>query len=133
MTYSDCWISTVDDTEFQALLASHDEKEWSGRLDLLPPALASDLWINIVRRWAARHTLAVEQVDSPLEIQVVVSRAQLLQFLDEVFWRREESQDREDRETLKHLKRVERVERLRGHALQFLRDDKTYLIVADEF
>jgi hypothetical protein len=132
MTYSDCWISTVDDTEFRALLTSQRDTEWDGRLDMLPPALADDYWINIVRRWAAGHALVVEQSD-PLEIQVVVSRAQLLQFLDEVFWRKGEARDREEREILKHLRRVEKVERLRGHALQFLRDDKTYLILADEF
>jgi DNA-binding transcriptional regulator YdaS (Cro superfamily) len=132
MTYSDCWISTVDDTEFRALLSSQRDTEGGERLDLLPPALANNYWINIVRGWAASHALAVEQ-SAPLGIQIVVSREQLLQFLDEVFWRKEEARDREQRETLKYLRRVEKVERLRGHALQVLRDDKTYLIVADEF
>jgi hypothetical protein len=92
---------------------------------MLPPASANDYWINIVHRWASSHALAIEQTD-PLEIQVAVSRGQLLQFIDDVFWRKEEARDREDRD-------VEKVERLRELAFQFLRDDETYLIVADEF
>jgi hypothetical protein len=50
MTYSDCWISTVDDAEFRPLLTSQRDAESGMRLEMLPPALANDLWINIVRR-----------------------------------------------------------------------------------
>ena len=128
MTYSDCWISTVDDTEFRAVLTSQRDTERKEKLHLLPPALANGLWINIVREWAHRHNLAVERT-GPLESQVAVSRAELLQFVDEIFWRKEEARDQEERET---LTRVERVERLRAHVDQFFRDDRTYLIVADE-
>src|SRR5947209_20585629 len=53
MTYSDCWISTVDDAEFRAFLASQPDTEHAGRLDLLPPPPTGGYWINIVHRWAA--------------------------------------------------------------------------------
>lgn len=138
MTYSDCWIDTLDDADFKALrelFASQwtTETKLSDNLCLLPPTPSpGNYWISILWVWAKKHALTVERVDE-LKIRVAVSRAQLLQFLDEVFWREEEAQDRSDREIIKHLRSVERVERLRAHARQCLRDDKTYFIVADEF
>jgi hypothetical protein len=89
MTYSDCWIDTVDDDEFRAYkaqqMAADGETGRFGRLYVLPrPLGVSHYWLPIVKDWATERGLEIEWVDSAW-IKVAVSRAQLQQFLEEVF------------------------------------------------
>ncbi len=121
MTYSDCWIDTVDDTDFQVLIAGQlgSDARRATRIELLPsPPGMCHLWLPIVRQWAAEENLNIVYVD-PICIQVSVSRAQLQRFLDHIFGQ--------------ELSLPQNLQRLRAHVQQHLRDDRTYLIVADEF
>ena len=117
MTYSDCWIDTIDDEEFKAFTA---ERRSIGvprreKIHILPPA-PKPRWITTVKDWAAAQGLPVNHND-PLEIQVPVSRDQLLAFLAEMFPPGPTSP----------------AEPLRAHAMNRFKNDCTYLIVADEF
>lgn len=134
MTTSDCSIGTIDDAEFKALLHSEPliKSGWHHNLVWLPPRPIGEYWKTVLYVWAKQHALVVEDVDE-LTIRVAVSRVQLLQFLDEVFWREEDAAFQREKEVLKHDKVVDRVERLRKHARECLRDDRTYLLEADEF
>jgi hypothetical protein len=77
---------------------------------------ATHYWIPAVQDWAAARGLPIRHID-PLWIEVSVSRAQLLEFIDVVYGTNPD----------------ESVARLRAHIAAHGRDDKTYLIVADEF
>jgi hypothetical protein len=119
MTYSDAWIDTVDDAEFDALIRerrSHHTPREEKIFLLPPPPRPGNYWINIVRDWAAAQSLAIEYVD-PLTIRVRVSRAQLVRFIDNTFG----------------PEPVGKTAALRAHVRARLRDDRTYLIVAAEF
>jgi hypothetical protein len=121
MTYRDCWIDTIDDEEFKALIArqSGSEARRVNRIELLPSLPGTcHFWISIVKEWAAVENLSIEYVD-PICIQVPVSRAQLQRFLDHVFG--------------PEMSLPQNLQNLRAHIRQHLRDDRTYLIVADEF
>jgi hypothetical protein len=119
VTYSDAWIDTIDDDEFAAFLKerrTHDTP-LEGRIFLLPPPpRPGNYWINLVKEWTAKQGLPVEYVD-PLEIRVAVSRTQLLKFIDDTFG----------------SEPAGKVAKLRAHVREHLRDDRTYLVVADEF
>lgn len=121
MTNSACWIDTVDDEEFWGLLkaAPLDGAPPADRLYLLPPpSQPGSYWINIVREWARTHGCAVRHWDVPqIEIEVPVTRAQLSRFLEEVFGDRIQ----------------DNVGSLHAYAMQHLRNDRTYLICADEW
>src|SRR5215467_13086697 len=84
MSFSDCWIDSVDDEDFLAYVAEQKRLgvRRAHRLDLLPrlPA-AQHYWIPVLQDWAASRGLPVEHVD-PLWISVSVTRAQLLDFLN---------------------------------------------------
>src|SRR5271167_663650 len=119
MTFGDCWISAVDDQEFKELLAEKKNAEIrrANRIDLMPRSPASThCWLPLLKDWAAARDLAVHYID-PLWIEVPVSRAQLLQFLDDTYGPDPDAG----------------VRRLRSHIWKSFRDDHTYLIVADEF
>jgi hypothetical protein len=119
VTFSDCWIDTVDDEEFAALLKERRSPDLplSERIFLLPrPPRPGNYWINLVREWAAAKALPVEHVD-PLEIHVRVSRAHLLDFVEDTFGQEPAG----------------KVAALRAYLREHLRDDRTYLIAADEF
>jgi hypothetical protein len=73
-------------------------------------------WLPIVKDWATERGLEIDWVDSAW-IKVPVSRAQLEQFLEEVFGANPESP----------------AANLAAHANKHFRDDKTYVIVAEEF
>jgi hypothetical protein len=121
MTYSDCWIDTVDDGDFKALIAGQigSDAHRVNRIELLPsPPGMCHLWPPIVKEWASEENLSIDYID-PICLQVPVSREQLLQFLDHIF----------GREPLL----PPNLQKLRAHIRQHLRDDRTYLIVADEF
>jgi hypothetical protein len=82
------------------------------RLDLLPrlPAAQQHYWIPVLQEWAAARGLTVDYVD-PLWIRLPVTRAQLMDFLGTIYGKL-------------------------GDDSYFAgrgRDDKTYLLVADEF
>jgi hypothetical protein len=118
-TYSDAWIQTVDDPDFKALVDSQSSMDTrrADKLYLLPPAPQPSRYsINIVRDWAKANGLAVEYVDH-LEIQVHVTRQQLARFLEETYGPENESV----------------TAPLQRHVRERLRDDCTYLVVADEF
>jgi hypothetical protein len=120
MTYSDCWIDTVDDDEFRAFkaqqVAADGETGRFGRLQTLPRPLGSNpYWLPIVNDWATERGPEMDWVDSAW-IKVRVSRAQLQQFLQEVFGAAPESP----------------VAKLHAHVSKHFRDDKTYIIVAEE-
>src|SRR5258708_4254602 len=115
MTYSDCWIDTVDDEEFRAFIterASIDTPRVE-KIFMLPPP-PQPYWINTVLDWAKAQGLPIGYSDGRTLAKVAVSRTQLLDFLDSTLGR-------------------ESVPRLRAHVRDRLRDDRTYLIVADEF
>src|SRR5690348_12586249 len=119
MTFSDCWIESVDDEDFSAYVS---EQKRLGvrralRLDLLPrlPA-AAHYWIPVLQNWAAARGLPVQHVD-PLWIRVSVPRAQLLDFLYTTYGE----------------VGVDSLAQLRAYFGTRGRDDKTYLLVADEF
>ena len=115
MTYSDCWIDTVDDDAFKALVAGEHRR--AHRIELLPsPPGSCHYWIPVVKEWAAEHSVPIHYID-PVWIQVPVSRAQLQRFLDDVFGPDPNAPP----------------QRLRVHVREHLRDDRTYLIVAEEF
>jgi hypothetical protein len=118
MTFSDAWIDTVDDDAFAAFIKVHRAgTPREDKIFLLPsPPRPGNYWINILREWTAEQSLSVEYVD-PLEIRVSVSRAQLLKFIDDTFG----------------SEAAGKVAKLRAHVRKHLRDDRTYLIVADEF
>ena len=66
MTFSDCWIDSVDDEDFLAYIA---EQKRLGvrralRLDLLPrlPA-AHHYWIPALQEWAAARELRIQHID----------------------------------------------------------------------
>ena len=121
MTYSDCWIDTIDDGDFKALIAgqSGSDARRVNRIELLPsPPGMWHVWLPIVKEWASGENLSVDYID-PICIQVPVSRAQLQRFLDHVFGREPSL--------------PQNLQRLLAHVRQHLRDDRTYLIVADEF
>jgi hypothetical protein len=117
MTDSDAWLDTVDDEEFAAVLKERRSPDLplAERIFLLPPP-PRPYWITRVREWAETKSLPVDQVD-PLEIRVRVSRAQLLEFIEETFG----------------PEAAGKVAALRAHVRERLHDDRTYLIVADEF
>ncbi len=119
MTFSDCWIESVDDEDFLAYVA---EQKLLGvrralRLDLLPrlPA-AHHYWIPVLQDWAAACGLPIQHVD-PLWIRVPVTRAQLLDFLHTIYGE----------------VGADSLAQLRAYFGARGRDGKTYLIVADEF
>ena len=119
MTFSDCWIDSVDDEDFLAYVA---EQKWLGvrralRLDLLPrlPA-AHHYWIPALQEWAAARGLRVQHLD-PLWIRVPVTRSQLLDFLHTIYGE----------------VGADSLAQLRVYFGAHGRDGKTYLIVADEF
>ena len=119
MTFSDCWISTVDDEEFKKLVAEQNSAgvRRANRLDLLPRAPAhSHYWLPLLKEWATARDLPIHYVD-PCWIEVSVSRALLLQFLDDTY-----GPDADGA-----------VGQLRSHIWKSFRPDRTYLIVADEF
>jgi hypothetical protein len=119
MTYSDAWIDTIDDAEFDAFLRerrSHHTLREEQIFLLPPPPRPGTYWIKIVRDWAVVQSLAIEHVD-PLTIRVRVSRAQLVRFIDNTFG----------------PEPVGKTAALRAHVCACLRDDRTYLIIADEF
>ena len=119
MTYSDCWIDTVDDAAFKALVEGQrgEEARRAQRIELLPSAPGQGhLWPPIVKEWAAEQSLPIHYVD-PLCVQVPVSRAQLQRFLDDIFGPDPNAPP----------------QKLRAHLRDHLRDDRTHLIVADEF
>jgi hypothetical protein len=110
MTYSSAWIEPGNDEDFATFLKQ------SPRFGVLPPP-PSPYWINHVKAWAARESLAIEHPDHG-EIRVAVTKQQLLRFLDENFGVPESDADPSS---------------LRGHIERQLRDDRTYAIAADEF
>jgi hypothetical protein len=121
VTYSDCWIDTVDDEDFRVFKAQQMRTDGEtgrfGRLHVLPqPPDMSHYWLPVVKDWATERGLEIQWVDSAW-IKVPVSRAQLQQFLDEVFETAPESP----------------VAKLQAHVSEHFRDDKTYVIVAEEF
>jgi len=119
MTFSDCWISSVDDEEFKDLIAAQQSAETrrANRLDLMPRCPGSShYWLPLLKDWAAARDLPVHYVD-PLWIEVPVSRALLLQFLEDTYGPDPDAA----------------VKRLRSHVWKSFRDDRNYLIVADEF
>ena len=69
MTYSDCWIDTVDDDEFRAFKAQQTATDGEtgrfGRLYFLPrPPGMSHYWLPIVKDWATERGLEIDWVDS---------------------------------------------------------------------
>ncbi|HEY0523983.1 MAG TPA: hypothetical protein VGD08_11365 [Stellaceae bacterium] len=87
MTYSDFWIDTVDDDEFEAILKKPRRLDTprEDKIHLMPPTpRPGSYWINVVGEWAAEQNLAIQYVD-PIAIGVLVTRAQLLRFLDDTF------------------------------------------------
>ena len=119
MTYSDAWVDTIDDPEFRALIDSQSGtgSRRADKLFLLPHApRPGDYLINVVREWAAANGLCVEH-NGHLEIQVRVTRQQLARFLEETFGPERDSA----------------AAPLQRHVRERLRDDCTYLVVADEF
>jgi hypothetical protein len=119
MTFTDCWIETVDDEDYSAYIAEQARLgvRRALRLDLLPrlPA-AQHYWIPVLQEWAAARGLPVDYVD-PLWIRVPVTRAQLMDFLDTIYGKLGDDS----------------LARLRTYFAGRSRDDKTYLLVADEF
>ncbi|MGF6877402.1 hypothetical protein [Paraburkholderia sp. MM5477-R1] len=112
MTFSDAWIDSVDDEEFAAFLTQ------SPRFRVLPPP-SSPYWINHVRGWAKKEGLAIKYPgDDDLEIRVLVTRRQLVRFFDDMFGPLTSGADRST---------------LHGYVVDKCRDDRTYLIAADEF
>jgi hypothetical protein len=88
-----------------------------GRLYVLPRRPeSSPYWLPIVQDWATELGLKIDWVDSAW-IKVPVCRAQLQQFLEEVFGTAAESP----------------AAKLEAHVREHFRDDKTYVIVAEEF
>jgi hypothetical protein len=118
VTFSDAWVDTVDDDDFAALIQAQStiDAKRADRLYLLPspPPRAGEYWINVVKEWAVAHGLPIESF-GPLEISVPVSRAQLLQFLDDVFGPEAATMP------------------LCRHVREHLRDDRQYLVTSDEF
>src|SRR6478736_2090334 len=87
MTFSDCWIDSVDDEDFLAYIA---EQKRLGvrralRLDLLPrlPA-AHHYWIPALQGGAATRGLRIS-THRPVVDQVPVTRSQLLDFLQTIY------------------------------------------------
>jgi hypothetical protein len=119
MTFTDCWIDTLDDDDFRAYVAEQKRLDVrrGHRLDLLPrlPA-AHHFWIPTLQDWATARGLAVQSID-PLWIRVPVTRAQLLDFLDKTYGD----------------VGIDSLARLRAYLAAHGHDGKTYLIVADEF
>jgi hypothetical protein len=121
VTYSDCWIDTVDGDEFRAFRAQQTATDGEtgrfGRPHVLPrPPGSSPYWLPIAKDWATERGLEIDWVDS-VWIKVPVSRAQLQQFLEEIFATVPDSP----------------VASLQAHVRKHFRDDKTYIIVAEEF
>jgi hypothetical protein len=121
VTYSDCWIDTVDDDEFRAYKAQQTAADGEtgrfGRLHVLPrPSGMRHYWLPLVQDWATERGLEIHWVDSS-RIKVRVSRVQLQQFLEEVFGTTPESP----------------VAKLQEHVSKHFRDDKTYVIAGCEF
>jgi hypothetical protein len=77
MTYSDCWIDTIDDQDFKALVAAQtgSDARRVNRIELLPsgPGIPH-LWPPVVKEWASGEKLSIDYVD-PLCIQIPVSRS----------------------------------------------------------
>jgi hypothetical protein len=112
VTFSDAWVDSVDDQEFAVFLAQ------SPRFRVLPPP-PSPYWINHVRGWAKKEGVAIEYPsDDGLEVHVLVTRRQLMRFFDDMFGPLESGADHST---------------LRGYIVNKCRDDRSYLIAADEF
>jgi hypothetical protein len=119
MTFSDCWIDSVDDEDFLAHIAEQKRLDVrrAFRLDLLPrlPA-APHYWIPALQEWAATRGLPIQYID-PLWIKIPVTRAQLLDFLHTIYGEIG----------------ADSLAQLRTYFGAHARNGKTYLIVADEF
>ena len=119
MTFSDCWIDSVDDEDFLAHIAEQKRLDVrrAFRLDLLPrlPA-APHYWIPALQEWAATRGLRIQYID-PLWIKIPVTRSQLLDFLHTIYGE----------------VGADSLAPLRAYFEAHGPDGKTYLIVADEF
>jgi hypothetical protein len=109
MTYSDAWLESPEDPDFDDFL-----EQTRGLRVLPPPRLSNNYWINHLKHWAEKERLEIQYPD-PLEIRVAVSKDQLLRFMDDMF----------------HA--GEPVSFLKNHISEKCKDDVSYLIVADEF
>ena len=110
MTYSSVWIEPGNDEDFAAFLRQ------SPRFGVLPPP-PSPYWINHVKEWAVRESLAIEYPGHG-EIRVAVTKQQLLRFLDEKLGALGSDADPSS---------------LRGYIEHQFRDDRSYTIASEEF
>jgi hypothetical protein len=109
MTFSDAWLESPEDPEFEDFL-----KQTKGLRVLPTPHLSNNYWINHLKQWAKKEQLPIQYPDY-LEIRVSVSKAQLLRFMDDMF----------------HA--GEPISILRDYIAKKCNDQVSYIIVADEF
>ena len=77
MTYSDCWIDTVDDADFKTFIAARSSMDVrrADKIHILPPSPRS-YSINRVKEWVAAHHLPVAD-SGTVEVRMPASRTQI--------------------------------------------------------
>jgi hypothetical protein len=122
LTSSECYIEIVDE-ELETYTRQQRTVDWqTGRnnprhgLPEPPGKSPQYFWLPFVERWATERDLQIDCVDSAW-IRVPVSRAQVQQFLEEVFGTAPESP----------------VAGLLAKVINHFRNDKTYVIAVVEF
>jgi hypothetical protein len=93
------------------------KEEPTDRISPLPqPSCGGRYWVPTLKDWANRRGFRIRWLDAA-SIEVLVSRRQLLEFLQSVYGAGTES----------------RITQIRRQVIDDLTDDETYVLVAEEF